>query len=325
MLGRIAGLMVALPGGYDALYRVAPDRFPGQTLPHRDLFFAADTSEFGPELKNAFMPIVEDELIPQYVEKNRERLQGELAAHQPGGAVAGLVALYRQMGRDDYEWHPYGPDRDKIEWSYLTFDPPEKKLWEPGHRFRQVSLPAGTETWFAPAFDPKAAGWKTGYAPFANLDGKLAPIGDCKATGPNNFCGCGEPPNTFWDKEVLLMRAQIKVPPMREGYAYRLLVGGRSHYNAGGGTDVWLDGEYVPGGNRKSATIPAGSGRNSWRPWGVTIGNDFRKHFADGQVLVACNGFLRWGHKFDAIRCHKTFWFEEMKLPELPEVKKTDE
>jgi len=28
-----------------------------------------------------------------------------------------------------------------------------------------------------------------------------------------------------------------------------------------------------------------------------------------------------WGHRFDAIKCYKTFWFEEMKLPELPEAK----
>ena len=66
------------------------------------------------------------------------------------------------------------------------------------------------------------------------------------------------------------------------------------------------------------ATIPGGSGRNSNKPWGVTITDEFRKHFEDGKVLLACNGFLRWGHKSDKIKCYKTFWFEEMKLPELP-------
>jgi len=29
-------------------------------------------------------------------------------------------------------------------------------------------------------------------------------------------------------------------------------------------------------------------------------------------LLLACNGFLRWGHKTDYIKCYKTFWFEAM-------------
>ena len=38
----------------------------------------------------------------------------------------------------------------------------------------------------------------------------------------------------------------------------------------------------------------------------------------DGEILLGCNGFLRWGHHSEQIRCYKAFWFEEMKLPELP-------
>ena len=318
LLESVAAAIAGTPGGYDALYRIAPTRFPKEALPHQKIYFAADSSQFGPKLKKAFVPIIMDDMIPAYIEKNRKALETELVSRQPGRAVNELVALYKKAGHNDYEWKLHGPARDKIQWQYLTFDPPEKKIWEGGHRYREVTLPAGTENWFAPTFDPKAAGWKTGYAPFANLDGKLAPIGDCKAEGSNNFCGCGEPPNTFWDKEVLLMRAQIKLPPLRDGYAYRLLVGGRSHYNAGGGSDVWLDGEYLKNRRNGCATIPAGSGRNSGRPWGVDIDNARRKHFEDGKLLLACNGFLRWGHRFDAIKCYKTFWFEEMKLPTLP-------
>ena len=317
MVETIASSMAGIPGGFDVLYRIAPSRYPDQALPHKSLYMAADASKFGPEVKKAFLPIVKNELIPEYVEKNRKRLETEMKSNMPGGAVDGLVALYRKAGIDDYAWKLYGPARDKISWHYITFEPAEKKIWEGNHRFRKVTLPAGAENWFKSEFDPKAAGWKTGKAPFANLDGKLAPIGDCKAEGFYNFCGCGETPNTFWDKEALLMRAEIKLPPLKEGYAYRLLVGGRSHYNAGGGTDVWLDGEHLKHQRRGWATIPAGSGRHSWRPWGVGIGNDSRKHFEDGKLLLACNGFLRWGHRFDAIKCYKTFWFEEMKLPAL--------
>ncbi len=319
LLGNIASAIVGAPGGFDELYRIAPKRFPEEALPHEKIFFAADASQFGPELKKAFVPIIMDDMIPAYIEKNRKALEKELASRQPGRAIDGLVALYKKAGRDDYDWNLHGPARDKIQWQYVTFDPPEKKLWEPNHRFREVTVPAGAENWFSSDFDPKAAGWKTGHAPFANLDGKLAPIGDC--LGDDHFCGCGEPPATFWDKEVLLMRAEIKLPPLRDGYAYRLLVGGRSHYNAGGGSDVWIDGEHLQNRRKGQATIPGGSGRHSGRPWGVGIDNDRRTHFEDGKVLLACDGFLRWGHRFDAIKCYKTFWFEAMKLPELPEAK----
>ncbi|MFK7910607.1 MAG: hypothetical protein AB8F34_08390, partial [Akkermansiaceae bacterium] len=148
---------------------------------------------------------------------------------------------------------------------------------------------------------------------------KLAPLGTCK--GKDHFCGCGEPSNTLWEKEVLLMLSQIKLPPLKDGYAYRLLVGGRSHYNAGGGTDVWIDGEHIKNRRKGRATIEGGSGRNSNKPWGVVIADDFRKHFDDGEILLACNGFLRWGHRSTKIMCYKAFWFEKMKLPTLPEAK----
>jgi len=321
LLESIAGSLVGIEGGYDELYRIAPERFPNEKLPHKNLFFEAKFSQFGPELKKAFVPTILNDMIPAYVEKNRKNLEREIASGIAGGAVNGLVALYKKAGINDYGWKHYGPARDTIDWDYLTFEPPEKKIWEPNHRFRKVTLPKGSENWFALDFNPKKAGWKTGRAPFANLSGKLAPIGNCKATGEHTFCGCGEPPNTFWDKEALLMRAEIKLPALKEGFSYRLLVGGRSHYNAGGGTDVWIDGEHLKHQRRGWATIPAGSGRHSWRPWGVNINNTQREHFTDGKILLATNGFLRWGHRFNAIKSYKSFWFEVMKFPPVPTAK----
>ncbi|PQJ29474.1 hypothetical protein BSZ32_13895 [Rubritalea profundi] len=323
MLGAIAKDMITVPGGYDYLYRIAKKRDPKVSLPHPKLFLGSDGSQFGPELKQAFVPIIKDQLIPEYIEKNRRALDKELITRQPGRAIDGLVALYKKAGNHDYDWKLHGPARDKIEWQYHTFDPKEKKLWESGHRFREVTLPAGNENWFKPEFDPKKAGWKTGFAPFANNGGKLASLGECN--GDHYFCGCDDEPNTFWDKEALLMRAKIELPPLREGYAYRMLVGGRSHYNAGGGTDVWLDGEHLKNARKGWATIPGGSGRNSSKPWGVTITDDARKYFEDGKLLLACNGFLRWGHRSEQIKSYKSFWFEQMKLPELPAAPKPKE
>ena len=113
------------------------------------------------------------------------------------------------------------------------------------------------------------------------------------------------------------MRANIELPPLEDGYAYRLLVGGRSHYNTGGGSDIWLDGEHIPNRRKDRATIEGGSGRNSYRPFGVTIQDSQRNHFEDGKVLLSTNGFLRWGHKSREIQSYRAFWFEKMKLPDL--------
>jgi hypothetical protein len=316
LLDKFATDLAQVPGGYDVLYALARTRSPDEALPHEKLFLNADPEQFGPELGKAMQPKILERLIPEYIEANRAALEKEIASRNPDRATEGLVSLYQKAGVHDYDWKLHGPARDQIDWDYLTFDPPEEKLWENGHRFRPVTLPKGSENWFATDFTPKnVPGWKTGRAPFANHDGKPAPTGGC--VGDHHFCGCGNPVHTFWDKEVLLMRAEIQLPPPRDGHAYRLLVGGRSHYNAGGGTDVWIDGEYLES-KKGQATIAAGSGRNSNRPWGVNIRDTIRPHFADGKILLAANSFLRWGHKMEKIVSYHTLWLEEMKLPELP-------
>ena len=48
--------------------------------------------------------------------------------------------------------------------------------------------------------------------------------------------------------------------------------------------ELYIDGEHMKHQRRSWATIPAGSGRHSWRPWGVTITADFRTHFEDGNI-----------------------------------------
>ena len=117
------------------------------------------------------------------------------------------------------------------------------------------------------------------------------------------------------------MRAELELPPLREGYAYRVMVGGRSHYNLGGGSAVWIDGDHLDNRRRNLPTFQGGSGRNSYKPWARTIDDSERTHFEDGKILFAANGFLRWGHRTEEINAYKTFWFEAMKLPELPAAK----
>ena len=72
----------------------------------------------------------------------------------------------------------------------------------------------------------------------------------------------------------------------------------------------------------RGTSIAAGSGRNSHRPWGIMITNEQREYFKDGKVVLGAQCFLRWGFKVQHIKAYKTYWFEEMKLPELPEIKK---
>ncbi len=311
----IASNIANTPGGFDELYTVAKKRFPRQNLPHQDLYLGADSSKFGPQVKKAFLPILINQLIPEYIGMNRSRLMGELKSHMPNRTVDGLVSLYRKAGVNDYDWKHFGPQKTEIKWDYHTFDPQDGKLWERGWRYRKVTWPAGMETWFAPDFNPKAAGWKTGFAPFGSYDGKMKYPGSCVG----NFCGCGEPLKTFWDKEVLMMRAEVKVPPMRKGHAYRLLVGGRSHVNNGDGSDVWINGSYMTTRRKGQPSITGVGKRQGGKPWGRTIDDKFRAEFEGDKIILAVSGFLRLNKAGNAKANRQSFWFEEMKLPTVGE------
>jgi hypothetical protein len=316
LLNSVSGALAGVPGGYDQLYTVAQKRFPGQALPHKDLYLGADTSRFGPKVKEVFVPILLEELVPEYIGRNRTSLLAEVAGTSVRrSAMEGLTALYRKAGIHDYNWQQWGPARDKIKWDYHTYDPKEEKLWTNGWRWRKVSWPEGMESWFAPQFGATKAGWKIGFAPFANKAGKLAAMNShCTM----DFCRCADKPNTFWEKEVLLMRAKIKLPTVREGYRYRLLVGGRSHVGGGDGSDIWIDGKYKNSG-RNRPSIPGVGKRQGARPWGFVIDNELRKEFVDGTITLAATGFLRKHNRSGILSNYQCFWFEEMKLPTIGE------
>ena len=315
LLRSVSGALAGMPGGFDKLYTVAQKRFPGETLPHKEFYLKADTSWFGPKVQEAFLPLLKEELIPEYIGRHRANLLAEIAGTGRRPVLKGLTDLCRKAGIHDYNWKLWGPARDEIKWDYYTYDPREEKLWTKGWRWRKVTWPEGMENWFAPQFDVKKAGWKSGIAPFANKEGKLEPMSThCTMS----FCGCAEPPNTLWEKEVLLMRAEIKVPPVREGCRYRLLVGGRSHVFGGDGTDVWIDGKYKSSG-RNRPSIPGVGKRQGAKPWGFVISNELKKEFEHGTITLAATGFLRKHHKSGILSNYQSFWFEEMKLPSIGE------
>jgi hypothetical protein len=169
------------------------------------------------------------------------------------------------------------------------------------------------EDWFSPEFDPKAVGWKTGFAPFGSTSGKLEFSGRCS----NDYCDCASPLKTLWEKEVLMMRAEIELPPLKEGYAYRILVGGRSHVNAGDGSDVWIDGNRLENRRKTDPSLTGVGKRQGGKPWGRVIPDEFRPAFEDGKIILSATGFMNFAGGKKANR--QSFWLEEMKLPPVGE------
>jgi alpha-galactosidase len=269
--------------------------------------------------KAALAPIILDGMAPGYIANPRYNaaLLSEARGEKPKrasqflrGAMYGLTSFYRAAGVDDYDWHPFGPDLKKMEWEYFSFDPPETMPKEKGNRHRKVTYPEGMENWFAPHFDAKKAGWKTGLPPFGQLDGKLEALSDhCNAP----FCLCNQIPKTLWKKEVLLVRGTFKIPPLKEGHRYRLVVGGSAHVNAGEGYAIYVNGKLLAESN-------AGVGkRQGGQPRGGLIYNDFRDEFQGDKVTIAATSFLRYNNPRGIIppRGHLILWMEEAKIPSL--------
>lgn len=312
LLDGIAANLSGTPGGFDELFDVAKKRFPEESLPHQDIFLKADSSKFGPSVKGALVPMIKSKLIPEYIAANKDKLMAEISPHAPSRSVEGLVDLYQRAGISDYDWKQFGPVKTAIKWDYHSFEPQDGKLWENGWRYRPVEWPKGMENWFAPDFDPQAAGWKTSHAPFGSTAGKLEFPGRCD----NDFCDCASPLKTLWEKEVLMMRAEIALPPLKDGHAYRILVGGRSHVNAGDGSDIWIDGKHMEARRKHDPTLSGVGKREGGKPRGAIIGDGFRPDFADGKIVLSATGFMNFRNNRSN---RQSFWLEEMKLPEVAE------
>ncbi|NIS49670.1 MAG: hypothetical protein GWN67_19855 [Phycisphaerae bacterium] len=269
--------------------------------------------------KAALAPIIMDGMAPSYIAnpRNNAALLSEASGEKPKrasqflrGAMYRLTSFYRAAGVNDYDWHVFGPDLRNMKWDYFSFDPKETLPKEKGNRYRKVTYPEGMENWFAPDFDAKKAGFKSGLPPFGQLDGKLEPLsGSCNAP----FCGCGEIPKTLWENEVILVRGTFEIPPLKEGHRYRIVVGGSAHVNAGEGYAIYVNGKLL-------AQSSAGVGRRQGgQPRGGFIYNDFRDEFKGGKVTIAATSFLRYNNPRGTIppRGHLTLWMEEAKIPPL--------
>ena len=325
-LEAIAASLADVPGGLDVLYDIARQRKPKEILPYKEFFLNADPSRFGPKLKKAINPIIMEELIPEYVGRNRGRLKqlagGEIQSGYPGGSrdvIDGLVALYDRAGHKDYEWKIF-MDLRNAKWAYHSFAPvpseqvPFDQLIT---RYREVTPPKGLEDWFAA--DHASPSWKRGQSPFGHYMGKLP-------TGPVHKCGSGcvgpgcygaTKINTFWEEEVLLLRQHFEVPSVKPGHRYRLRVNDGNHVGSGGGHVIYINGEQL-------IETQKCNGRGSGgRPKGAYITRDFMDDFKGGKVCIAVMTFLRNNDKYK-VKPSKhvpqgkfSLHIEEQKLPPM--------
>jgi len=224
-----------------------------------------------------------------------------------------LVAIYVAAGMHEYDWKPFGPDLNNSAWSYFSFDPPETLDKTKGvARYRKVTCPAGMENWFAPDFDAVKAGWKQGQPPFGQLGGKLAPLSDsCKQP----WCLCSVTPRTLWEKEVLLIRGTFDIPPFKDGYRYRFVLGGSDHVMSGEGYAIYANGKLLA---ESKSGVP---NRAGGQPRGGHVYADLRGEFKGGKVTLAATSFLQFnkGGAETPPRGHLTLWLEEQKLPPVGE------
>ena len=306
-LEAIAESLADVPGGLDILYEIARKRKPREILPYKEFFLKADSSRFGPRLKKAINPIIMEELIPEYVGRNRVKLRqlaaGEIQSGYPGGsrdAVDGLTALYDRAGQKEYGWKMFMDLRNE-GWSYHSFDPipseqvPFDQLIT---RYRKVTLPRGMDKWYETAFeasdDNDHGSFKRGKSPFGHYRGKLptGPVHKCGAgcTGPG--CYGGTRINSFWEKEVLLLRQHFKLPPVKPGHRYRLRVNDGNHVGSGGGHVIYVNG-------RRLVEAKTCNGRGAGgRPKGAYFTREFMDDLRGGKLCIAVMTFLRFNDKY---------------------------
>jgi hypothetical protein len=314
-LNALAYTISGMPGGFEVLYEVSRKRNPQQALSHSDLFLSrADIAKQDSPLQAAITKTIKDELIPKHVAANWDVLQSFARAKtEHSGSMDALLQLYDRADVKQYNWQDYGPDRSKMSWFYYSFDPKEEWFGVSDRlgRYRDITFPAGMETWFAKDFDAKAHGWKQGLAPFGSADGQKGYIGEINGICPISHCRCGEPINTLWEKDVILLHGTFKMPEFEDGYCYRLVYGGVSHVGSGGGYKLYVNGK--PFEEDKS-----GVDRRAGNPViGRVITKEFWPEFSGREVTLAAISFMKHHPRTGKMGGNITFFLQRMKVPPL--------
>ncbi|MFT5128848.1 MAG: hypothetical protein ACI8W8_002467 [Rhodothermales bacterium] len=292
--------------------------------------------EYYREMAPALKPIIMDELVPSFLDTafgpQGRSLKPIVMQAKPAKPMADirseldvLMEYYDMAGVDGYTWQPFGPDTRNAAWSYYSFDPPETHDRNTSDRYRTISFPEGMENWFAADFDAAKTGWRTGNAPFGQIGGKLDGL---RARCVGSHCGCSAMPATLWEKEVLLMRRSFELPEIKDGHAYRLILGGAGCDRSGEGFAIYVNGKLltqVKGGFFRHTGIR-----------GAYLDAEILNEFKGGTVTIAVINFLRHtyfrnGDKYFGghpdfrppkapmggpvpANGHVTMWLEEAKL-----------
>ncbi len=297
----------------------------------------------------AVKPMIIDGLLAGFVAdpRNQPVLQGLLkqAQSKPAkmpeyldDAIDDEVAFLQAAGIHNYDWKPVLADMKTATWDYSGFDlpnspykskstavavnpdqeggdnppaaAPKPKLAKPAPF--EVTLPAGMDNWFAPAFDAKKAGWKSGQAPFGIKMEESVPADQSWISKYPIYPPKRPMPTTVIGNDVVLMRGAFELPPIKEGHRYRIRLDGSIHDNSGEGYAIYLNGKLL---------TEVKNGVYAWRKQGLRGSHVWQENLDDfkgGKVSIAVANFPM--NNFDpeyyipAIG-PLSVWVEEQKLP----------
>jgi len=273
----------------------------------------------------AIRPMILDGALAVFLgnPRNQPLLQAAVKGDKPARVSPILAdtldeaaAYYRAAGIDDYDWKPFGPDMKNATWDYLGFDLPKAQGDAQSSDKSKVKLvptaavtyPAGMENWFAPDFDAKKAGWKSGAAPFGQSDEKM--------DWPDWMPRCRVAPKTVCENDVLLLRQTFELPPLKAGWRYRICVQGSAHVNMGEGYAIYVNGTLLA--ESKGGVVAWR--REAHKPHGGHVWTDGRDLFKGPKVTIAVSNFPMNNRPVDRPIPHTTHlsvWMEEMKIPPL--------
>ena len=121
-------------------------------------------------------------------------------------------------------------------------------------------------------------------------------------------------PKTLWEKEVLLVRSTIEIPPLKPDHRYRIVVGGAAHVNSGEGYAIYINGKLLVESKTGVAV------RQGGQPRGGHVYVDILDEFRGKKVTIAATTFLRYNHPRRGVqppRGHFSMQMQEQKLPPI--------
>lgn len=350
LIGEAMGrAMVRLQGGQAEAIPVSDREARTKARVEAEAAMPAVTDEQKAAHTAAIKPFILASALPAFASDARFRpaleaaMKGQLPAKKTpflNDAVDDVVQFYQAAGVRDYDWKPFGEIRS-ASWDYVGFDLPGRPSkvnvssdatpeadpdadagnnpTEPADAPKPASrpakaadvklvFPAGLENWFEPTFDPKKAGWKSGVAPFGESAEKVVLPDWAKRRIDNRK------PATLIDNDVVLLRQTFDLPPLQEGYRYRIRVAGSVHNNMGEGFAIYADGNLLTENSE---------GVLAWRrqgntPRGVHLTPEFREWFKDGKVTLAISNYpmSNWSPgRFVPPGLPLSVWIEQQKLP----------